>query len=289
MLAFDHVVVGALDVVRTTAFLRTLGLVDLGASTEAGVFVGVPGHHGAVRVQAAPEGPSTRPPYITGGQALDLYTRDLTRSLEVVDAAGLERGPAVTYAFGPMTLGQVQVQGPDGLPIVLVEIAHRLPSVLDQDDGRLHSQLHSVVWSVEDLDAATQFFGGPAGLEVRATFPLDAPEVSRFMQLPRRTPLQMSVLANRAARPPRFELLAYDAAVVPPEERGRCPGHPLTAGAILPVFVTPDLDSAEALLPGRRAADALGARLDATAPGGVDVEVREQPPENVGPFYARVP
>ncbi len=289
MLTFDHAVVGATDVEATIDFLMAFGLERLASPTAAGTFVGLPGEPGAILVRLAEKGSDRVGPYATGGQALDLYTSDLARSLELVDGAGFTRGPAVSYTFGPMTLGQVLIHGPDGLPVVLVEVDHRLPSALNSDPDRLHSQLHSVVWGVEDLDAATTFFSGPAGLALRATFPLTAPEVSTFMELPRPTSMRMSVLAHEDARPPRFELLAFDAAAVRLGEGGHRSGRPLEAGALLPVFTTVDLDAVEELVGGLRTTDDLGERLDATAPGGVDLEVRSVAHGNVGPFYALVP
>ncbi len=274
------------------AFLAVFGLVPVAPPTDAGVFVGVAGHRGALRIVEVEGTTPALGPYATGGQALDLYTRDMTRSLELIDAAGLARGPAVAYAFGPMQLGQVLVHGPDGLALVLVEVDHRLPSVLDQDTHRLHSQLHSIVWSVEDLEAATAFLSGPAGLSLRATFPLDAPEVSEFMLLPRRTPIRMSVLSASDAQAPRFELLTYDRTAVRADEVGHRPGQPLAPGGLLPVFVTSDLEAAAGVLGGALDADALGSKLVVVIPGGIDVEIRLDPAAamgNVGPFYAAVP
>ena len=285
---FDHAVVGASDPAATVAFLQLFDLEQLGPGSAAGTFLGVPGSEGAVRVRAADLPARPAGPYATGGQALDFYTSDMARSLEVVDGAGLRRGPAVAYAFGPMRLGQVLVQGPDDLVVVLVEVDHRLPSALDSAPDRLHSQLHSVVWGVRDVDAATAFFAGPAGLALRATFPLAAPEVSTFMELPRPSPMHMSVLSHPDARAPRFELLSFDAGSEAPGEGGHRAGHPLAAGGFVPAFTTSDLDAVEALVGGHRRTDALGAALLATTPDGVDLEVRAHDPK-VGPFYARLP
>lgn len=288
LLVFDHAVVGASDPTATVAFLQAFGLEELAPDTTAGTFLGVPGAEGAIRVRPADVPGQAAGPYATGGQALDLYTSDMARSLDVVDRLGLRRGPAVAYAFGPLRLGQVLVHGPDDLVVVLVEVDHRLPSALDAAPGRLHSQLHSVVWGVHDLGAATAFFSGPGGLALRASFPLAAPEVSTFMELPRPSSMHMSVLSHPDARAPRFELLSFDAGSEGPGEGGHRAGHPLAAGRFLPAFTTGDLVAVEALVGGHRRTDVLGESLLATAPGGVDLEVRPHDP-NVGPFYARLP
>jgi catechol 2,3-dioxygenase-like lactoylglutathione lyase family enzyme len=286
LLVFDHVVVGASDVSAAVTFFRLFGLQTLDA--RAGDWVGVPGTSGVIRVERVDGPPGPAGPYATGGQAIDLYTRDLVASVELVDAAGLDRGPAVEYAFGPLQLGQVMVSGPDGLPVVLVSIDHRLPSALDHEPARLHSQLHSMVWTVTELEEATAFFTDVAGLSLRATFPLAEPAVSEFMQLPRHSPMRMSVLSHPDARPPRFELLAHEAGVAEPDEVGHRPGRPLSAGAMLPVFTTAHLTHAADVLGGTICVDELGSRLDLRSPGGIDMEVRELEAEKVGPFYAHV-
>lgn len=253
-LRVDHAVLGASDLEATVAFVRALGFVEVArhavedsvaaalygvptATTE--VVLGVPdAATGRVRVVGTPLAGAEPDPYHRGGHALDLYTTDIERSLQVSADAGASVGPLADYDFGPIHLRQAQATGPDHVPWVFVEIAHRLPSVLDSRPELLHSELHSTVWSVDDLDAATAWWTEVVGLDLRSRFPITEPAVSRFMGLPRTTALAMSVLTGPGAGSPRFELLAFDG-----EPGPHVPPVPLTAGATLPVLVADDLDA----------------------------------------------
>lgn len=247
----DHAVVGVSDPAASTALLVGLGFVVLDerrlAREAAEALYGL-GHLPAVReVALAVPGSATggvrlvgplpvRPgrdddPYRRGGHALDLYSTDLDASLTTSGALGAATGPLADYDFGPVHLRQGMATGPDDLPLVFVEIAHRLPSVLDRRPDRLHSELHSVVWAVDDIDAATTVWTDVVGLELRSRFPITEPAVSAFMGLPRPTALTMSVLTGPGAAAPRVELLAYDG-----EPGEHLPARPLQAGGTAPVL-----------------------------------------------------
>jgi catechol 2,3-dioxygenase-like lactoylglutathione lyase family enzyme len=251
----DHAVVGASDLAVSVAFVSALGfeVVDQrelspeqagdlyalpGGTTE--VVLAAPGAAaGSVRVVATPLPHPAYDPYRRGGHALDLYTTDIERSLALSAEAGAEVGPLADYDFGPIHLRQAQATGPDGVPWVFVEIAHRLPSLLDAEPERLHSELHSAVWAVDDLDATTAWWTDVVGLDLRSRFPITEPAVPAFMGLPRPTTLAMSVLTGPAAAAPRFELLAYD------DEPGvHVPVVPLVAGGTIPVLESADLGAA---------------------------------------------
>ena len=282
---FDHVVIGASDVGATAAFFALHGFDPLATrvlgSAEAEryglpagvdeVVLGVEGAAGGrVRIIASPLDPDTYSPYAPRAEALDLYSRDVRASVADAQDAGYEAaGPVADYAFGPMRLIQALVHGPDDVAVVYVDLdptKFRLPSVLDADPERRHSELHSLVCVVDDLEAATAFFRDAAGLSLRATFPLTEPAVARFMGLPRESTMRMSVLSAAEAAPPRFELLEFDGE--PAEARASLPLRP---GCLLPVFTAADLDAAAGLLEeARLVAGALVGRT----PGGVEVEVR---------------
>ena len=284
---FDHVVVGASDPDATADFFAHFGFtvsdrseLDPAAAAAYGLTEGAP-----VRVLSVPGSASGRlrlvgtdlaadeySQYAPRVEALDLYTRDMAASLELIERAGFKQvGPAADFPFGPLRLQQVAVRGPDQVMLVLVDINHRLPSVLDDASGPaadlLHSELHSVVCVVDDLDAATGFFTD-AGLELRATFPLAEPAVPAFMGLPRPSTMRMSVLGNAGSAPPRFELLQFDDEPAPPR-----PSLPLRPGALLPVFVA-DVDAAAGSLSAAKRFD--GVVVGVTA-HGVPVQVQSEP------------
>ena len=282
---FDHVVVGASDLAGTAAFFalhgfdpvatRVLGTAEadrygLPAGVEE-VVLGVEGAAGGrVRLIASPLEPDAYSLYAPRAEALDVYSRDVRGSVAEAEGAGYEAaGPVADYAFGPMRLIQAMVHGPDEVALVYVDLdptTFRLPSVLDAEPERRHSELHSVVCVVDDLEAATAFFQDVAGLSLRATFPLTEPAVSRFMGLPRESTMRMSVLSAEDAAPPRFELLQFDGEPADPRA-----SLPLRPGGLLPVFTTPDLDAAAGLLDGARL---LAGAVVGRTPGGVEVEVR---------------
>jgi len=296
VLALDHVVVGASDPEVTVAFFVALGLevlerrtIDAAEAAElyaldtatAEVVLGVKSADaagaGGVRVVTTPLAQVDRGDFFRGGHAIDFYTTDITESVAVSKRAGAVVGPIADYTFGPVHLTQAQAVGPDGVDVVFVGIDHRLPSVLDTEPTRLHSEVHSVVASIDDFDAETTFWTEVAGLELKSRFPIDVPAVSEFMMLPRHAPVKMSVMTGPQAAPPRFELLAYD------DADGRLtPSRPLTAGAIAPVFLVDGLDafvarvSAGGASAGTVVAAAEGRTCWLRSPGGVDVLVRER-------------
>ena len=149
--------------------------------------------------------------------------------------------------------------------------------MLDTDPERLHSEVHSVVASIDDLAAETTFWTEVAGLELKSQFPIDVPAVSEFMMLPRHAPVKMSVMTGPGALPPRFELVAYD------DADGRLtPSRPLSAGALVPVFTVAGLDAFTDTLVAGGASAGPTVVVDGTharwvrSPGGVDVELRER-------------
>jgi catechol 2,3-dioxygenase-like lactoylglutathione lyase family enzyme len=290
-LRVDHAVLAAADLEATVAFVAALGFDELARhpldATTASALYGLPAATtevvlgvegvptGRVRVVATPLAAPEPDPYHRGGHALDLYSTDIERSLREAAEAGASVGPLADYDFGPVHLRQGQATGPDHVPWVFVEIGHRLPSVLDSRPDRLHSELHSTVWSVDDLDAATAWWTDVVGLELRSRFPITEPAVSRFMGLPRVTPLAMSVLTGPGAGSPRFELLAFDG-----EPGPQVPVVPLVAGATLPVLLADDLDATlDRLVAGGARA---GEVVVAPAPGGAQRAVVVEGPHGLG-------
>lgn len=292
----DHAVVGASDLPRSVSFYTAMGfdvlregrldsavasaLYGLDGGTDE-VVLGVPGASGGMlRVVATPIGAPAPADFHRGGHALDVYTTDIQASIEAAKSWGAVTGPIADYTFGPVHLTQAQAYAPDHVPFVFVGIDHRLPSVLDEQPERLHSELHSVVACVDDLDAETAFWTGIVALEKQSAFPIDVPAVSEFMMLPRHVPVRMSVMRSPGAVPPRFELLEFQGVQGP-----YVPGHPLIPGALMTGLITDDAATTLARLAAGGATlgstvvapGLLGGTQSATwvrTPGGVDIEVR---------------
>jgi len=292
----DHAVVGVSDMAASTAFFEAFGfevvaqnhleaavaqaLYGLDAETDE-VVLGVSGADtGRLRLVTTPLPLPERGHFHRGGHALDIYTTDMAASTAIARDLGVVVGPTADYVFGPVSLQQAQAMAPDEVPFVFVGIDRRLPSVLDEQPDRLHSELHSVVGCVDGIDAETVFWKDIVGLELRSQFPIDVPAVSEFMMLPRHVPIRMSVMSGSTANPPRFELLEFSDA-----EGLSISGRPLLPGCLVVGLRVADVDAAVASMAAAGAtvypaveAPGLQGGTDraafVTTPGGIDLEVR---------------
>jgi catechol 2,3-dioxygenase-like lactoylglutathione lyase family enzyme len=296
-------VVGSSDPDATRVYLEALGFAavtsaPLPAETCSALYgidrtlvetlLAVPGAAaGAIRVvetphPAEPAGPPGGP-YAPGPTAIDLYTTDIDASAEAAAAAGARVGPVCRYTAGPIELGELRAVGPDGLAVVFIEIAHRHPSILDAAPDRLHSEVHSVVWTVPDLEQALGFWRGEAGLVPMSSFTIADPAITDLLELPEDTPITLHVLADADRTPARFELLQYLR-----DEPAAAPGHqPLHGGLHAAAWLVDDLDAAVASMPSAMfgpVAEAVagvlggpGRAVAGTAPGGVRFELWEVP------------
>jgi hypothetical protein len=184
---------------------------------------------GTVRLVATPHAPVARPVTSLGPLAVDVYTADLDRSLGLLTDAGIAHGPRGTIDLGALVMHQAEVITSDGWRLVLVEANHRRPSALDDDPDLLHSEVHSVLWTVPSIEEATPAFE-QAGLTQTHVFPIRHPELARIISLPDSdTLLRMNLLVDDEQRPIRVELCEFpeDAtADAPPDQGGGvlCPG-----------------------------------------------------------------
>ena len=292
----DHAIVGCSDLSASVTFFEAQGFTELGrhsvdataaaalyglaADTEQ-IVMGVPGAtSGLIRLVATPLAAPDRGDFHRGGHALDVYSTNVSNSCAASTAAGYTTGTMADYRFGPVQLQQAQTLGPDEIPLVFVGIDHRLPSVLDSQPERLHSELHSMVATVDDIDAETTFWTAVVGLQLKSRFPIDVPAVSEFMMLPRHAPITMSVMTGPEAAPPRFELMAFTEA-----PGALVSGRPLVPGALAIGVRVEDVAAAATVLASAGAtvhpvvtAPGLDgypeAAAWATSPAGADMELR---------------
>ena len=285
----SHAVVGCSDPERTERFLSHFGFEGAPASElTAGAAAALYGLAGAasqrvlrtpgadagwVRLVATPH-PARHPgTYDARPIAIDLYTRDIHRSIEISREAGAEIRDLVEYALGPIEVKEVEVVGPDHLVVVFIEVNKLRPSVLDRDPDRLHSEVHSVVFSVRSTDAALPFWTETAGLETLIDAKIEGPNISRLMDLPRdNVPVRFTLMCDGDSNPARFELLEFFDD--PGDEQ---PTWPLAAGLHASGFTVEDLDQAIAGLEGAEfgAVGEVGDEraVSAVAPGGVRFEL----------------
>ncbi|MEM7483476.1 MAG: hypothetical protein AAF481_20140 [Acidobacteriota bacterium] len=287
----SYVVIGASDLAKSARFLGYFGFMSASSSTLSAAAatalygldqpvevqeLDVPGaRQGRVRLVATPHPPRSAGPYDARPVAIDLYTRDIHRSLEIAEAAGAELGELVEYDLGPLEIKEVEVIGPDHLVVVFLQVNKLRPSVLDHDHDRLHSEVHSIVMSVRDAEAALPFWTGPSGLTTLIDAKIEGPIISRLMGLPRpNVPVRFILLCDEASNPARLELLEFF------EDPGdELPNWPLAAGLQGPGFDVADLDRAQAVLTGADFGAVTlveaGRAVSAVAPGGVRFELRE--------------
>ncbi len=284
-----HAVAGCTDLEETERFLANFGLdgqpaPELSAAAAAALYgldgpaaqrvMRTPGSdRGWVRLVATPHAARHPGPYDARPIAIDFYTRDIRRSIEISRQAGAEIRDLVEYALGPIEVKEVEVIGPDHLVVVFIEVNTLRPSVLDRDPDRLHSEIHAIVHSVQDAAAALPFWTGAAGLQTLIDAPIEGPMISQLMGLPRENvPVRFTLTCDADSNPARFELLQF---VDDPGEQQ--PSWPLAAGLHAPGFTVANLDQAMAALAGAdfgRFAEVGGKRgVSAMAPGGVRFEL----------------
>lgn len=285
----SHAVVGCTDLEATERFLAHFGLEgDPAPGLSATAAISLYGldrpvaqrilrtagaDQGWIRLVETPHHARHHGPYDARPIAIDLYTRDIRQSIEISQPAGAEIRDLVEYALGPIEVKEVEVVGPDHLVVVFIEVNKLRPSVLDRDPDRLHSEVHSIVFSVQDTAAALPFWTENAGLETLIDSKIEGPMISRLMDLPRdNVPVRFTLLCDADSRPARFELLEFFDD--PGDEQ---PTLPLAAGLHAPGFTVADLDQAMAALSGADfgAIVTVGGEraVSALAPGGVRFEL----------------
>lgn len=292
-----HAVIGASDVEATVRFLVGLGF-ERGAraslpTSAAGALYGLERETsevalrmpdapaGSIRVVGTPHPAEPHHVFARGPHALDLYTTDTAKSLERAAAAGARCFEPATYRVGPLELTETKTVGPDGLAIVFIQAARRRPSLLDRHPERLHSEVHSLVFTVDSVTEAMPFWKERAGLQAFLDATIVEPAVAAFMGLPRPdTPLRLAMLADGESRPARLELLEF------PQDAGpHLSTWPLRPGFHAAGFEVPSLGDAMRLLEGARFGEPVevdtaglprARAVTAVAPGGVRFEVWER-------------
>ena len=272
--------IGAVVAVRSlepaVALLARLGLAEVGRGALPPELYGGPGGYvdtaaaerGRVRVVEVPTAGHPRHGFARGLAALDLYSRDLSRS---IDVAGVPAEARVRIELGPLVMEQVRLTGPDGLPIVLIDASSRRPSLLDTDETALHSEAHSMVWVVPSIDEALPFWTA-AGLTTVFDLPIESPAVCDLLALPRRdVRVRMAMLADERLSPMRLELFEF------PDDDGDDADPSPRAGGAWPAFEVDDLDAALELpwdSTGQRVRVGDQEVVRCVAPGGVVAELR---------------
>ena len=254
------VVVGASDMEAAARFLELFGFekgltAELPADVATALYgIGDPVHEllmvvpgaprGRVRLVASPNPARSFASFDARPFAIDLFTTDMEKSVELAVAGGYHSSPITDHHVGPLTIREVEITGPDKLVVTLLEpSAGRRPSVLDDDPDRLHSEVHAFVWSDTNLDEHIGYWT-ERGLQTLMDVVMETPGLGALVGAPDEdVKLRLTVFADEPdARPIRVEYVEFIGKPSTPQ-----PSLPLAAGLHAPAFEFDDLD---AVLPG---------------------------------------
>jgi len=249
------VVVGATDVEAAARFLETFGfyrgptaaLSEDAAKALYGLedpvrelLMVVPGtHRGRVRLVSTPNPARSFARFDARPFAIDLFSTDMDQSIALAISGGYHSSPVTIHRFGPVTIHEVEITGPDKLIVTLLQpSAGRRPTVLDDDPERLHSEVHAFVWSDTDLDTHIGYWTD-RGLQKLMDAVLATPGLGTLVGAPDEdVKMRLTVFADGEARPIRVEFVEFLGKASTPQ-----PSLPLAAGLHAPVFEFDDLDA----------------------------------------------
>ena len=221
-------------------------------------------------------------PYSHGPALIDLYTRDISQSMQLATESRAHPGPTVSYPVAGLgNVYEARATGPDYLSLGFVMSEERRGSLLDRNPTALHSELHAYVWTVASIDAALPFWRDEAGMNQLLDSHVDDPGISEFMELPRKhVRIRIVHFADADANPVRFELMEF------PDDAGKqTVTLPLRPGLNAPAFHVADLGAAQTALPSVRFRPVVNVNTElhrnamavsGLAPGGVQFELWQE-------------
>lgn len=209
--AIVEAVIACRDVGTSAAFLtRAFGL-DMLEQDGPGTVMGVRGvGTGRIRLVPGTEAPDPRL-WDIGPRLLGMYSRDLARTVRLIDEAGGASREVVTYPYGSASLTEAVALGTDGVWWTLPQAGagHRPSPALEDDPGRLHGELHTAVIVPRDHDAALAFFTTAGGLKVLFDGEMSGPPFDRLTGMPADASLRLSFLVSESQAPARFEIMSF--------------------------------------------------------------------------------
>jgi hypothetical protein len=201
LIAPDHSVVGAFDLLQAQNFFESFGLAvvhsnvlprevsqllyGLEAPTEQ-VIMRTPGAISGVRLVKTPHPNQARDPLDTFGFAIDIYVRDMNLALEFCRSKGYETRPVAQWSLDGKSVQECLVIGPNGLQVVIVSGDVRRPSLLDQNPSIMFSEILAFVNFVEDAGADQEFWTRAGGLTQLRNETFDGSAMYEMLHLPRK-------------------------------------------------------------------------------------------------------
>jgi catechol 2,3-dioxygenase-like lactoylglutathione lyase family enzyme len=257
-----HVIIGTQNISAQISFWAALGYsviagpTDLTVEASSALFgcelpctevlLGVSGAtSGFVRLVSVERAQPPTGPFDRRPSAIDIYTTDQPRSVALATEAGYPLDGQMDLPLGPgVTLKNREHLGPDGTRVTFVAIERRRPSILDAQPELLHSEVHSLVTIVDDIDVAAAPFLA-AGLVNHSSFGFESAALSELMHLPRTVGVKMNLIGDAELSPLRLEFLALDRQ---PGEGSDVSNWPLAAGLPIPGFVVQGANKFEAAI-----------------------------------------
>ncbi len=198
---------------------------------------------GGIRIVATDQAQVPVGSWDRGPFAVDLYTRDMDRSLALAVEAGADHKGRMVYEFGTMRLEEGKTTGPDGVRLVFISNSTRRPSILDTDPERLHSEVHSIVNIVASVDQFSVAWHEGGGLTVLGDAVIDSPGLADLMELPRVVRARMGLYCDPDVTPIRYEALEF-LGLSEEDTSPLAAQWPLRPGQPLGVFVVEHFDDA---------------------------------------------
>lgn len=270
--AVVEAVVACRDVAASIAFHTAAFGLDVIERAGPEALLGVRGvRTGRIRLVPAPADAAAAPDprlWDLGPRLLGMYSRDLTRTARLIEAAGGRCREAVTYPYGGGALSECVALGTDGVWWTLPQAgaAHRPSPALEGDPGRLHGELHTVVLVPPDHEQALRFFTAGGGLRVLFDGEMRGAPFERLTGMPPGAALRLSFLVSADQAPARLEIMSFTGVAAADLTERRL-------GLRRAVFAADDPAAALAALEAHG-----GARIGehvVRGPAGLEVEVRE--------------
>lgn len=271
-----HVVIGATDLDASINWWTGLGF---GVTTEntldsdaADVLFGLAGEveqvelrvdeapGGAIWLVQTPRANAMRGTFDTGPYAVELYTTDIEASLALAADLGaipsgrLEQNLDTVHRFSAGNFGnfgnfgtdQASVLGPDGFVVVFTAAGERHPSVLDIHPEWLHSEIHSIVSTVRNVDTANRFWSEHLDLGALVE-PASESGLDQLMKLPQSIGTRTTTLCDEFANPIRYQFIEFNG-LTPEDHVGMLSTWPLQASRPLGCFTVANVAAAAAHL-----------------------------------------
>jgi hypothetical protein len=166
-----------------------------------------------VRLVHTNAAPVAMKPFEAGGHGIDFYTTDIERALELASGAGGSRPSPVSWTIDTgRRLTEARIVSPDGTFTVFCVSysAGGIPTILDQDDQRLFSEVTLTSWIIpaDRIEREFDFWGSAFGYRNIRRTTLSKEAMVDLMQLPRPEVMGCSMFADIKPRCP-VDLLWY--------------------------------------------------------------------------------